>query len=99
MRLAPILLALLLGACASPYRADVGVTGDASLSTDARYFLVVATGGAKVRAVDKATGAVLWEYQLPAGTDKAWLRSGKQFREVPVAEAEAALGMATETTQ
>lgn len=93
-RLCSILLLAALGACASPYRADLGVNGDASLSTDARYFLVHASGGAKVRAVDKGSGKVLWEYALPAGTDKAWLRSGKRFTEVTIAEAEAALGMA-----
>lgn len=96
MRLAPILLlAALLGACASPYRADLAVDGKAQLSTDARYFLVDAEGAASVAAVDKATGAVLWSYALPAGTHKAWLRSGKSFREVTRAEAAAALGMVT----
>jgi quinoprotein glucose dehydrogenase len=39
-------------------------------------------GGVKFRAFDKATGAVLWETDLPAGTTGApmtYLFEGKQF--------------------
>jgi len=39
-------------------------------------------GGNKFRAFDKATGAVLWETELPAGTTGApitYMFDGKQF--------------------
>ena len=39
-------------------------------------------GGRKFRALDKATGAVLWEIDLPAGTTGApitYMVEGKQF--------------------
>jgi len=44
-------------------------------------------GGKKFRAFDKATGAVLWETELPEGTTgvpMTYLYQGKQFIVVPV---------------
>jgi PQQ enzyme-like repeat protein len=38
--------------------------------------------GTKVRAYDKATGAVVWETQLPAGTNgslMSYMHNGKQY--------------------
>ena len=45
------------------------------------------SGGKKFRAFDKATGAVLWETELPAGTTGApmtYMFEGKQFIVVAV---------------
>jgi hypothetical protein len=92
-QLIPLLLLSLLGACASPYRADVETHGDVKFSTDAAYFLVGANGTASVSAVDKSSGAILWTKSLPAGTNKAWKRSGKKFTEITVEEARLALGI------
>ena len=48
-------------------------------------------GGKKFRAYDKATGAVLWETELPAGTTGApmtYMFKGKQYLVVAVGGAE-----------
>ena len=44
-------------------------------------------GGKKFRAFDKATGAVVWETELPAGTTGApmtYMFDGKQYRVVAI---------------
>jgi quinoprotein glucose dehydrogenase len=44
-------------------------------------------GGKKFRAYDKASGAVLWETELPAGTTGApmtYMHKGRQFVVVPI---------------
>ena len=44
-------------------------------------------GGKKFRAFDKATGAVLWETELPAGTTgvpMTYMFRGKQYVVIPV---------------
>ena len=49
-------------------------------------------GGRKFRAYDKATGAVLWETELPAGTTGApmtYMFEGKQYIVVAVGSREA----------
>jgi quinoprotein glucose dehydrogenase len=54
--------------------------------------LVPGAGGRKFRAYDKATGAVLWETELPAGTTGApmtYLFEGKQYIVVAVGSREA----------
>ena len=41
----------------------------------------------KLRAYDKATGAVVWETQLPAGTNAplmSYMHNGKQYIVVPI---------------
>jgi quinoprotein glucose dehydrogenase len=48
-------------------------------------------GGKKFRAYDKATGAVLWETELDAGTTGApmtYMFEGKQYVIVPIGGAE-----------
>ena len=47
-----------------------------------RISIAPGAGGRKFRAFDKATGAVLWETELPAGTTGApmtYMFEGKQF--------------------
>jgi quinoprotein glucose dehydrogenase len=49
--------------------------------------IAASAGGKKFRAFDKATGAVLWETELPSGTTGApmtYMYQGKQFIVVPV---------------
>ncbi len=48
-------------------------------------------GGKKFRAFDKATGAILWETELPAGTTGApmtYMFEGKQYIIVPIGSAD-----------
>ena len=43
--------------------------------------------GTKLRAYDKTTGAVVWETQLPAGTNgplMSYMYSGKQYIVIPI---------------
>jgi quinoprotein glucose dehydrogenase len=54
--------------------------------------LVPGAGGRKFRAYDKATGAVLWETEMPAGTTGApmtYLFEGKQYVVVAIGSREA----------
>jgi len=58
--------------------------GDASASLFGQAGI---TGPAKFRAYDKATGQVIWEKELPAGTTGApvtYLASGKQYIVIPI---------------
>ena len=47
---------------------------------------IAATMDEKIRAFDKYTGAILWEYQLPAGgytTPSTYMANGKQYVVIP----------------
>lgn len=50
--------------------------------TAAGLVFIAATQDEKIRAFDKSTGSVLWEYQLPAGgyaTPSVYMANGKQY--------------------
>ena len=56
--------------------------GHPAAAGDAAFQSRPAPGGRKFRAYDKATGAVLWETELPAGTTGApmtYMFEGKQY--------------------
>ena len=45
------------------------------------------TNGNRIRAYDKKTGAVVWDFKLPAGTTGAimtYLHKGKQYIVAPI---------------
>ena len=45
------------------------------------------TAGKKIRAFDKTSGAVVWEFELPAGTNgvlMTYMHNGKQYVVMPV---------------
>jgi quinoprotein glucose dehydrogenase len=58
------------------------VRGGSRLPADMPLAIAPGAGGRKFRAFDKATGSVLWEIDLPAGSTGApitYMHKGKQF--------------------
>ena len=53
-----------------------------AVATAGGVIFVAATADEKIRAFEKATGRVLWEYQLPAGgyaTPSVYMVDGRQY--------------------
>ena len=74
-------------------RSDHGGAGT-RLPPEMPQSIAPGAGGRKFRAYDKATGAVLWETELPAGTTGApmtYMFEGKQYIVVAVGSREAAV--------
>ena len=69
-------------------RAGVMITRTLAFVTDGSGRSRSATGGGnRIRAFDKATGAVLWSFELPAqatGVPMTYMAGGKQYLVVPV---------------
>jgi len=69
----------------------VMVRGGSRLPPEMPASIAPGGGGKKFRAFDKATGAVLWETELPSGTTgvpMTYMYRGKQYIVVPVGSAE-----------
>jgi hypothetical protein len=95
MRLFPLLLLSLLGACAS-HVVTVEATGPGKATVDVpsvRYLAAQGNGTLTV-TLDGAEA-----YRLDVSGKKAWKRTGSRLSEVPWNEAAAALGLPLEPTQ
>jgi glucose dehydrogenase len=67
------------------------VSAGSRLPKEMPVSIAASAGGKKFRAFDKATGAVLWETELPSGTTgvpMTYMYDGKQYVVVPIGSAD-----------
>lgn len=94
MRLAPILILALLGACASPFVGRIDADGKCSARFDGRYLAVTGEGKTTLGITDKA-GAYVYPPGAPLALGPAAYSKGydvKAKAEIPFEDAKRLLG-------